>query len=153
MLFRSVEVKDKQEQMEKTESGRQFATGICAENKVARINTGDAWEIYRENCDKAGIVHNLCARLGWGEADARFGYTGDGYHDGDTGGGQYLNACVWFEILTGKDCRENTYAPTYTRDGKTYTLTDEQLRMLKEAAHEAVTVRLPQYPEWEGIGK
>ena len=72
---------------------------------------------------------------------------GDGTHDGDVGGGQLLNACVWYEVLTGKDCRENPYAPVYQWEGNTYTLNETMVRMLKEAAHRAVTEILPAYPE------
>lgn len=139
-------MKDLEQQIAYTEHIRQIVTGICAENGVDRINTGDAWELYRAACDEAGIAHNLCARLGkntlTGEA-----HSGDGTHDGDIGGGQLLNAAVWFEILTGKDCRETGYAPVYTYGGETYTLSDTMVEMLYDAAHKAVNEILPTYPE------
>ena len=138
---------DLEQQIAHTAHVRELATAICRENGVARINVGDAWELYRAQCDAAGIEHNLCARLGkstlTGEA-----HSGDGSHDGDIGGGQYLNACVWFEILTGLDCRENTYVPTYPYSGTTYVMDETMRTMLQEAAHKAVTELLPTYPEY-----
>lgn len=60
-------------------------------------------------------------------------------HDGDIGGGSYLNACVWFEMLTHKSCLDIDAAPVYTDGaGNTYTLTKEQYDKLQEAAHNAV---------------
>jgi hypothetical protein len=47
-------MKDLEQQMAYTEHIRQIATGVCAENNVGRINTGDAWELYRAACDAAG---------------------------------------------------------------------------------------------------
>ena len=55
----------------------------------------------------------------------------DMYHDGDVGGGQYLNACVWFEVLTGKSCIGNTWRPSYE-------LSEERITQLQLAAHQAV---------------
>ena len=62
---------------------------------------------------------------------------GDMYHDGDVGGGQYLNACVWFEVLTGKSCVGNTYVPTYTYNGTTYEMLYDA-SVLQQYAHQAV---------------
>jgi len=84
-----------------------------------RVPCGDAWKIARAN---SAIGDTLC--------DSRGG-SGDNYHDGDTGGGQYLNACVWFEVLTGKSCIGNSFAPNYR-------LTSDKITALQEAAHEAV---------------
>ena len=55
----------------------------------------------------------------------------DTSHDGDLGGGQYLNACVWFEMLTGQSCIGNTYRPDYE-------LSEEKIAILQQAAHKAV---------------
>ena len=130
-----------EDQMAYTEKTRQLITAICEAAGIGRINTGDAWEVYRAACTEQGIENNLCARLG------NNGNKGDGGHDGDIGGGQYLNACVWFEILTGKDCRDTTYIPTYTYDGTTYPMTEAMAEMLQDAAHKAVTEIWPTYPE------
>ena len=74
------------------------------------------------------IGTTLCARLG-----VR-GDEGDYGHDGDIGGGQYLNACVWFEILTGESCLGNTFRPSYE-------LSEEKIAILQAAAHQAVADR------------
>jgi len=141
-------MRDLDHQIAYTANVREMATGICAENEVKRINTGDAWEFYRAACDAKRIPHNLCARLGKNAQDPSQPHSGDGTHDGDIGGGQFLNACVWYEILTGKDCRENPYAPVYTYKGETFTLSEEMLTMLRDAAHKAVHEVLPTYPEY-----
>ena len=131
-------MKDRAQQMEYAAKKKEMAIGVCAENEVNCINTGDAWELYREACNAENIPHSLTARLGVKSLDPQKEHSGDGTHDGDIGGGQFLNACVWYEILTGKDCRENPYAPVYTYQGETYTLSEEMLTMLREAAHKAV---------------
>ena len=102
-----------------------FAQVTCQEYGLERVNTGYAWQIVRN-----GGYDNLCDRL-----------TGnDKYHDGDIGGGQYLNACVWFETLTGQSCIGNTWRPddcTYG-EGAAYSLSEELIETLQNAAHEAV---------------
>ena len=93
------------------------------------IPCGDAWQNVR-----AGGYDELCARLGKGT-----NHVGDYYHEGDIGGGQYLNACVWFEMITGESCVGNTYVPSYVYSGKTYYVSDKiTLTQLQEAAHKAV---------------
>ena len=57
--------------------------------------------------------------------------SGDNYHDGDTGGGQFLNACVWYEVITGESCLENEFVPMYG-------LEETKITAIKEAAHQAV---------------
>ena len=123
---------------------RELALLICEKYDVERINTGDAWAIIRANG-----YDNLCARLGK-KVDPAPMDSGDNYHDGDIGGGQYLNACVWYEYLFGLDARENTFVPTYDRPGTTaagtlnkngdgyYKLLIDQ-KLLQEAAHTAFT--------------
>ncbi|MBO5868831.1 MAG: hypothetical protein J6Q54_07990, partial [Oscillospiraceae bacterium] len=101
----------------------------------------DAWELCRQTLEDAGIASNLCARLG------NNGNLGDGSHDGDIGGGQFLNACVIFEILTGIDCRTVDYRPVYTYGGQTYNMDDTLFNAIREAAHKAVAEIRPTYPE------
>ncbi|MBO5868864.1 MAG: DUF4886 domain-containing protein, partial [Oscillospiraceae bacterium] len=134
-----------EQQMAYTDKIRQVANAICAEDGVGRINTGDAWEQYRLACNALGIETNLCARLG--VSDGTDPHAGDKSHDGDIGGAQYLNACTWFEVITGLDCRETTYIPTYTYSGTEHPMTEQMAQMLQEAAHKAVTEILPTYPE------
>ena len=119
---------------------------------VQRINTGRAWQFCRED----GYDY-LCARLGKTVADMP--NAGDGYHDGDIGGAQYLNACVWFEFIFGESCVGNTYRPNYKtsqtldptlfaklRVEKTdtgYALTEEFVQQLQAYAHRAVELARP----------
>ncbi len=107
---------------------RDFSLAICEKYNATRINTGEAWQIVRRDG-----YDDFCARLGIGDNNV-----GDYYHDGDIGGAQYLNACVWFEILTGKSCVGNAYEPVYTYQGKTYTLDADLITTLQNAAHQAV---------------
>ena len=94
---------------------REVSKALCAESKVDMIPSGDAWEIARNN-PAIGDTLNKDDRC----------------HDGDIGGGQYLNACVWFEVLTGKSCIGNTYRPD------DYKLDEAKVAHLQNAAHEAV---------------
>ena len=100
-----------------------IAYRIAEENDVRIVPSGDAWEIARKN-ELLGTT--MCKRLGVN------GGEGDYYHDGDIGGGQYLNACVWYEVLMGKSCVGNTWRPTYE-------LSEEKIAILQAAAHEAVS--------------
>lgn len=93
---------------------RAMALEACVTHDLLRIPSGDAWAYAR--------------------ADRRAGDTlciPDCEHDGDTGGGQYLNACVWFEVLFGRSCVGNTYRPPYE-------ISEERITALQEAAHRAV---------------
>ena len=107
---------------------------------IEGVPTGDAWEKVRDLplfttplAEFPEVDHfTLCSRLVKNE------FKDDFTHDGDIGGGQYLNACVWFEILTGKSCIGNTFRPKYEKDGKDLSLTEEKITVLQNAAHEAV---------------
>ena len=102
---------------------KDYAVRVCKEFGLERVNSGEAWQIVRE-----GGYDNLCARSGVNDNK------GDYSHDGDIGGGQYLNACVWFEIITGQSCIGNTYRPDYDLD-------ENLMSTLQEAAHQAVAQR------------
>jgi len=113
------------------------------------VPTGRAWQNTRD----AGYDF-LCCRLSKTNPVTGVAHAGDGYHDGDIGGGQYLNACVWFEIITGKSVVGNSYIPEYAttatlsdellsqvRVEKTengYALTSELVALLQQSAHDAV---------------
>ena len=99
-----------------------LAYKIAEENDVRLVPSGDAWQIARAN---ELIGTTMCKRLGVNDGE------GDYYHDGDIGGGQYLNACVWYEVLMGKSCLGNTWRPPYE-------LSEEKIAILQAAAHEAV---------------
>ena len=111
------------------EKNSKIAEIISETYDMININSGDAWKIIRDSgYDK------LCARIGKGT-----NHEGDYYHDGDIGGGQYLNACVWYEIITGNSVVGNSYRPVYTYNGEEIPLNSEiTYEMLQEAAHAAV---------------
>ena len=125
-----VQVTSFQQQQDREDKIKAFCVAICEEFGIQRVNSGEAWQIVRSEYG----YDNLCARLGTGSNHA-----GDYYHDGDIGGGQYLNACVWFEIITGISPVGNTYQPSYTYNGNTYQLDSNiTYAQLQEAAHKAV---------------
>ena len=111
-------VLDVQTQTTGYENIRAAALAVCEQNSVGRIPSGDAWQIARTN---PVIGDTLCNKENT-----------DYYHDGDIGGGQYLNACVWFEVVTGQSCVGNTFRPAG------YELSEEKITALQEAAHQAV---------------
>ena len=104
---------------------------------LVMVNSGAAWTTARELNKTANVLPygGLCARLGKNSFGNQSEHSGDGYHDGDIGGAQLLNAYVWYMTITGDyDVSDSTYIPSYTRDGQTYTLTKEHVALLKEAA-------------------
>ena len=102
---------------------------ICEKYDLLNVPSGDAWAIIRD-----GGYDKLCGRIGKGT-----NHEGDYYHDGDVGGGQYLNACVWYETITGRSCLGNTYRPVYKYNGQEIPLNSEMTyEKLQEAAHQAV---------------
>ena len=40
--------------------------------------------------------------------------------------------------ITGRSCIGNTFRPVYTHNGKEYTLSEEMITVLQNAAHQAV---------------
>lgn len=112
-----------EQQKTDTQMQKDFALAICKEYNLERINSGEAWQIVRQ-----GGYDNLCARL------SVKGGEGDYYHDGDIGGGQYLNACVWFEFITGQSCVGNTWRPAYPLD-------EALISSFQQAAHKAIENR------------
>lgn len=98
---------------------REASLEYCKDFGLIYIPSGDAWQYARQD-SRVGDV--LCNR----------GAKSDNYHDGEEGGGQYLNACVWFETLTGKSCIGNTWRPD------TYKLSESKIAALQQAAHRAV---------------
>lgn len=109
-----------EKQRQDKQSMREYSIMVCEKFDMQRVPSGEAWQIIRD-----GGYDNLCARLAYNNG------LGDNYHDGDIGGGQYLNACVWFEVLTGQSCVGNTYRPDYT-------LEEDLIVKLQAAAHQAV---------------
>lgn len=104
------------------------------------VPTGDAWEIVRDMPlfmapipDIPVDRFTLCTRIRNGQVYDDFS------HDGDMGGGQYLNGCVWFEVLTGESCVDNPFCPRYTCGTVDCSLTPEKMSVLQQAAHTAVS--------------
>ncbi|MBR2616008.1 MAG: DUF4886 domain-containing protein [Clostridia bacterium] len=93
---------------------RRHSVAVHEQNGVPVVPSGTAWQIARAN-PKIGDL------------------TRDQYHDGDTQGGQYLNACVWFEFLTGQSCVGSSYRPSKLA------ISEEEVSILQNAAHKAVT--------------
>ncbi|MBQ8359568.1 MAG: bacterial Ig-like domain-containing protein [Oscillospiraceae bacterium] len=126
-------IQTKQDQTDAYNYSLNAAKYICADADslidpaVSRIPAGDAWQNVRAYDAENGTNYGegLCG------TEYR-GFYGDGVHDGDVGGGQYLNACVYFEVMTGISCLGNTWRPT------DYTLDEELVSILQEAAHKAV---------------
>ena len=112
-------IDSKDAQLAQHNTVRDVALHLCKTYDLERVPVGDAWQIARDN---PVIGDTLCHKNGT---------VGDYLHDGDTGGGQYLNACVWFEVLTGGSCIGNTWRPPYA-------LSEEKIAALQEAAHLAV---------------
>lgn len=93
---------------------RDCALDICKTFNLDRIPSGDAWQLARAD---ERIGDTLCMK--------------DKTHESEEGGGQYLNACVWYEVLTGNSCIGNTFRPYYA-------LNEEKITILQEIAHQAV---------------
>jgi len=127
-----------------TKAEKTVAEYMCETYGIERIPCGEAWMVMRDTYD----YDQMCARLGVSD------HKGDYHHEGDIGGGQYLNACVWFEMITGKSVLGNTYKPDYKTSStissdllaelsleKTatgYALSDELIAQLQQAAHDTV---------------
>ena len=134
-----------EEQLAKYDAGMQWiCEKMCEDYDLTMVNSGAAWVRAREANAKLETslipeTGGLCTRMGVEGGNKNFPYyegesnIGDGYHDGDIGGGQFLNACVWYETLTGKNCLDNSYKPT-TENGK-YELSDDFADLLRTAAH------------------
>ena len=104
---------------------------------VGRLPCGDAWYQVRNSAEYHATGTVLTDKDGVEYVDkdltgANGSLYGDYSHAGNTGGGQYLNACVYYEVILGLDCRENDWTPT------AYNLDEDLRKMLQEAAHAAV---------------
>lgn len=135
----SFEVNDVAKRTQIYQAKRDVMYHMMKEYGVEGVPTGDAWEKIRDlplfttPLPGTGVDRfTLTTRIMKGAIKDDHG------HDGDIGGGQYLNACVWFEILTGKSCVGNSFRPKYVLDGKDLSLTEEKIRVLQNTAHQTV---------------
>ena len=118
----------KEQQLDFSARIKEYTTIVCNDFDLGMIPCGSAWVIARED----PAVGNMCARFSINNGE------GDYYHDGDIGGGQLLNAYVWYETITGESCIGNTFRPVYVHNGVEHTLSEELITALQKAAHQAV---------------
>jgi hypothetical protein len=120
-------VLDQKEQARRAENAAYFSEYACKKYEVSEIPTGPAWQLAREDLRIGDTLTNRVNSKGEDKTDC--------HHDGNIGGGRYLNACVWFEVLTGQSPVGNTYVPPYD-------LSKEKIEILQKIAHEAVKRKL-----------
>lgn len=109
------------------ENIKQVSKLICQQNEIGLLPVGDAWQFARLN---ENFGQHLTERWISGE------HKEDHYHDGESGG-QYLNACVFFEVIFQQSCLGNIYFPKSSGELE-YELTPTKIRLLQEFAHQAV---------------
>ena len=104
---------------------------------LKQVNSGAAWTVARKLNETLDLLPygGLCARLNYNKFGDQRANSGDGYHDGDIGGAQLLNAYIWYMTLTGNtDLTASKYMPVYKIDTIEYPLSKELVDMLKTAA-------------------
>jgi hypothetical protein len=111
--------KEKQDRM--MEIIRTVAIEQSEKNKADRIPCGDAWKILRNNPAIGESLHDKEGKP-----------IGDYLHDGDVGGGQYLNACIFYEMLIKKSCVGHSWRPDYN-------LPEDRISLLQQTAHLVVS--------------
>lgn len=104
---------------------------------VGRIPCGDAWQAVRTSAEYMATGTVKTDKNGDSYVDKDLtGADGTAYgdysHAGNTGGGQYLNACVYYEAIFGLECKDNPWRPT------SYELDESLVPVLQKAAHDAV---------------
>ena len=125
-------------QAARTNAFRVIAKEVCAEYGFTNIPLGDAWEpvrhdpIFYEKGEGDAPIRSMHTRIQHAGKMKGEIINRDMSHDGDLGGGQYLNACVWFETITGQSCIGNTWRPN------DYSLSEAKIAALQQAAHRAV---------------
>ena len=104
---------------------------------LIQVNSGAAWTEARKLNETLDLLPygGLCARIDVNKFGDMRAHAGDGYHDGDIGGGQLLNAYMWYMTLTGNtNLTQSKYAPVYKYVTLDYPLSNELIDMLKQAA-------------------
>ena len=140
-------VENLEAQLEASAIFRDVAKEVCQEFGFTQVPCGDAWELIRhdpmfyEKGEGDYPVRSLHTRI-FNASMNNFPnvYNQDLSHDGDIGGGQYLNACVWFEVLMKKSVVGNSFRPVYVHEpsGTIYQFTEKKILVLQNAAHQAV---------------
>ena len=125
-------VKDEAEQKTVTDGYRTVVKEICEKYNGTMVPCGDAWVLVRHDPLVTQDGRTLTYRIKGEEL------MDDLTHDGDVGGGQYLNACVWYEVLTGKSVVGHTWRPEYIFQGEDLSLSEDMISLLQNAAHTAV---------------
>lgn len=97
------------------ENIRDASIQLAEENGVPMIPCGDAFQLARAN---PVIGSSVCLAK-------------DHAHDGDREGGQYINACVFFEAIFGESCVGNTWRPPYA-------YAEERNVAMQQVSHEAM---------------
>lgn len=145
-----------QQQANDQAENQEFALGLLEKFNAApydlgmgRIPTGEAWQIMRQeyNYDKLCARIKVKAQTANEFTDPDDDHEGDYYHDGDIGGGQYLNACVWLQTILQKidpnfDIRTITsYTPSYSYSSNNVDVPVDirfDPAQIREAAYKAV---------------
>lgn len=154
--FSGFQMVDTAQQTANAAAVKEYAEAVCADLVdlgVGIVPSGSAWQNVRNGAFGTAF-DNLCARISSNAGK------GDYYHEGDIGGAQYLNACVWFEVITGLDCRDyDSFIPFYSSSALAadvvaavnvdtvtggYSLTEEFVNILQECAHAAVEAAYPE---------
>ena len=115
-----------------TDGYRTVVKEICEKYNGTMVPCGDAWVLVRHDPLVTQDGRTLTYRIKGEEL------MDDLTHDGDVGGGQYLNACVWYEVLTGKSVVGHTWRPEYIFQGEDLSLSEDMISLLQNAAHTAV---------------
>lgn len=82
---------------------------------IPMVPCGDAWQLCRQN---PLLGDALCLAK-------------DLFHDGDREGGQFINACVFFEVIFGEKCQDVGWRPEYA-------YLEERNAAMEVASHQAV---------------
>ena len=137
-------VKDLDAQLAASAIFRNVGKEVCAEYGFTGVPCGDAWELIRhdpifyEKGEGDFPVRSLHTRIYEGSKYKGMLTNKDLSHDGNVGGGQYLNGCVWFEMITHKSVIGNSFRPHYDYQGLDMHLNEKKIEMLQNAAHQAV---------------
>ena len=133
-------VKTLEEQAAVTNVHRTIGQEVCQKYGFTRVPCGDAWELVRHDPIIKENGWTLTTRTGDDPDTTETEVLWDDLtHDGDVGGGQFLNACVWFEVLTGQSVLDVPVAPFYLdAAGTRYDMSAAKVELLKNAAHTAV---------------